>query len=67
MALEQIFKDVSAEISDMGVAVNCGPAGVHLHLAPSRIERKKLFERSRVRVKETDHLIAAEWSSGVME
>ena len=37
VALKQIFKDVGAEISDVGAAVNCRPASVDADLARSRI------------------------------
>jgi hypothetical protein len=67
MPLEQIFKNVSAEISDVRVAVDRGPAGVHLHFAPRRIERVKFFEGAGVGVEKADHLGEKQWSNGVME
>ena len=33
MPLQQVFKNVSAEIADVGVIVDCRPAGVHAHAA----------------------------------
>ena len=53
MPLEQIFEDVGAKISDVRVAVNRRPAGVHLHRATVRIERPELLDLARVGVKET--------------
>src|SRR3954470_16926575 len=54
MRLEQIFEKVSAEISDVRVAVHRRPAGVHLHLVFRRIEGPKFFERARVSVEQPD-------------
>ena len=53
MPLEQIFENVSAEISDVRVAVDRRSAGVHLHFASRRIERMKFLERAGVGVEES--------------
>ena len=54
MTLEQIFEDIRAKISDVRVAVNRRSAGIHLYVAPGRIERAEFLDLSRIGVKETD-------------
>src|SRR5205814_3343649 len=54
MALQEILEKVSAEISDVRVAVNGGSAGVNLHLASRRIERMKFLQLARVSIEEAD-------------
>src|SRR5205809_4929862 len=54
MSLKQIFKQISAKISDVGVAIDRRPARVHLHLAARWIEWPKFFERARVSIEEAD-------------
>jgi hypothetical protein len=46
MALEQVFEDVSAKISDVRAAVNRRPTGVNVDLVRSGIARSELFEFS---------------------
>ena len=51
MALEQVFKDIGAEVSDVRAAVNGRPASVDTDGAFGRIARFELFDLTRVRVK----------------
>ena len=53
MPLEQILENVGAKISDVRVAVNRRPAGVHLDRASRRIERLEFLDLARVGVEET--------------
>src|SRR5205809_7369311 len=50
--LQQIFKNVSAKISDVRVAVNRRSAGVHGDVR--RVARSELLQRAGVSVKETE-------------
>ena len=52
MSLEQIFEDVSPEISDVRAAVNGRSASVDADLAPCRIARLKVFQLARISIKE---------------
>ena len=52
MALKQIFKDVSAEISDVRPAVNGRPTGIGGDRALGGIARLEFFDFARVGVKE---------------
>src|SRR5688572_1100039 len=53
MALEQIFKDVSPEVSDVREIVDGRPARVELHLLASFVQWTKLLQLTRVGVEET--------------
>ena len=53
MSLEQILENIGAKISDVRVAVNGWPAGVHLHRATIRIERTELLDFTRIGIEKT--------------
>jgi hypothetical protein len=54
MALKQVFKNVGAEIADVGKIINSRSAGVHFHQTAGDIERLENFNRTRGGVKQTD-------------
>ena len=51
MALQQILKNVGAEISDVGEIVNCRPAGVEPHLP--RLARHEVLDLTGQRIEKT--------------
>ena len=53
MPLQQIFENVRAKISDVGMAINRWPASVHRDVG--RIARGELLQLPRVGVKQQDH------------
>jgi hypothetical protein len=53
MALQQIFEDIGAKISDVRAAVNCRPASVDTDRARGGIARFELFELTGVCIKKS--------------
>jgi len=52
-SLEQVFKDISSEITDMGIVIDSWAAGIKLDL--SRRQRQEGFYLAAQGVEEFDH------------
>ena len=54
VALQEVFKNVGAEVADVGETVDGRPAGVHLDELPVRVDRHELLDAAGVRIVESD-------------
>ena len=52
VTLQEVFKNVGPEITDVSAAVDGRSAGVHRHLASALVEWAELLQLSRIGIKE---------------
>src|SRR5580700_1463605 len=55
MPLQQVFKEIGAEVADMGKRINGRSASIHLYQFSCRIDRFERFYRSRKGIEKPDH------------